>query len=764
MLALACLAFASPAIAQDGPDDTATPVTGPSDLPPPQRLTDYSDPVALLTSANQLDGQGGEAADPRQVEFEADAIDFDSQNDVVSARGNVLLTSEDQSVRADVVSWDRKTGIITATGDVRLVDADGNQLFTSTATLNDKFEAGAMEDLLLALREGGRLAAESGERNEDGSIILTRATYSGCAVVDEDGCAKNPSWRILAKRVVYDPGKKRVRFTGAYLEIFGARLLPMPGLSVRTDGGAISGFLIPDIRVSRNNGLELSSEYYLRIADNKDLTLGGTVFSGAAPMASVKWRHLTDLGAYQITAYGTYSSRISDLTGTPTTQEAFRGYVFANGKMQIDPNWSVTASIRRASDRTFLRRYDISRDDRLRSLVEVERIDPDSYFVLAGYATQTLRLNQSQGQVPVALPVIDYRRRLDEPVLGGKIELQANSLAITRSLGQDTQRAFASARWDLRRITGLGQVFQLTALARGDVYHSDENDLTTTAIYRGNPGWQARGIGLVAADIQWPLAGPAFGGTQVFTPRVQIVASPPIRNLAVPNEDARAIDLEDSNLFALNRFPGYDRIEDGVRVTWGFDWELNRPGWRVKTTIGQSYRVGRDPSVLIDGTGISERVSDFVGRTEVRFKDFVSLTHRYRLDKDNFSIRRNELDATIGSRRNYVEIGYLRLNRDIAQGIEDLSDREEVRAAARFAIADYWSIFGAGVFNLTDRNEDPTLTSDGFQPLRTRLGLAYRDDCLEIGVTWRRDYVDQGDAQKGDTFQLYFSLRNLGFR
>ena len=60
-----------------------------------------------------------------------------------------------------------------------------------------------------------------------------------------------------------------------------------------------------------------------------------------------------------------------------------------------------------------------------------------------------------------------------------------------------------------------------------------------------------------------------FGGTQRLTPRVQLVLTPPTRNLSIPNEDARAVDLEDSNLFALNRFPGYDRWEDGSRVTYG---------------------------------------------------------------------------------------------------------------------------------------------------------------------------------------------------
>jgi LPS-assembly protein len=93
-----------------------------------------------------------------------------------------------------------------------------------------------------------------------------------------------------------------------------------------------------------------------------------------------------------------------------------------------------------------------------------------------------------------------------------------------------------------------------------------------------------------------------------------------------------------------------------------------------------------------------------------------------------------------------------------------LRDREELRAAGRVAFARYWSLFGSGVFNLTNRSEDPTFTSDGFQPIRTRLGVAYQDDCLEIGVTWRRDYVTAGDAKRGDTYQFYFALRNLGFR
>ena len=725
-----------------------------------------SEPVSAPQSPeNQSEASQakGEASPSRHIEFEADTVDYEAGSERITARGNVILRNDQASVRADTVVWDRETGTISASGAVRFVDKSGNQVFTETVELNDAFEAGAMDDLLLALRTGGRLAARSAERGEDGIVMLNDAAYSACPVTSEEGCARDPSWRITADRVRFDPEESRIRFTGAVLEIFGARILPLPGLALRTDGSAESGFLVPNIRVDQVNGLELSGEYYWRLADNKDLTLGTHIYTNAPPMARAQFRHLTEKGAYQVTGYATNSSRVANFGVAPTTTNEPRGHLAANGRFNFSPEWSLSGSVRIASDRTFLRRYDISRDDRLRSTINLERIDDNSYLSVAGWATQTLRIAADQGQVPLAVPAIDYRHILDRKILGGKLQFQANTLSLIRDEGQDTQRAFAGARWDLRRLTPLGQLVTLTGLVRGDVYNTNDTLSTLTAVYRGNEGWTGRGVATAAIDVEWPFVAEAFGGTQVFTPRLQFVASPPTRNLAVPNEDARAIDLEDSNLFALNRFSGYDRVEDGARMTYGVDWELNRPGWRVKSNIGQSYRLSNEEEIFPDGTGLSDRFSDFVGRTEVRYRNFVSFTHRFRLDKDNFAVRRNEIDATIGSQRNYVELGYLRLDRNI-QTVEDLADREEFRAAARFTIGRNWSVFGSGVFNLTDEEEDPVFTPDGFEPIRTRLGIAYRDDCIEFGATWRRDFITFGDAEEGNSFQVFFALRNLGFR
>jgi LPS-assembly protein len=700
-----------------------------------------------------------------EVAFTADRLVYEEQADIVTATGEVRVNREGYNLRADSVAWNRATGEVRAEGRVRIVSPGGDVAYADSVVLEDTLRDGVVQNMLIVLADGGRLAAVTAERH-NGITTLHRAAYTACEVVTPEGCPKDPTWQITAVRVVHDPVRHRISYQGATLNLFGAPILGLPGLS-HPDGrqGGGSGVLVPEMRYSRRNGLELSVPYYIRLAPNRDITLTPHVYTGVLPMLEAEYRQLTPNGAFQAHGYFTYGSRIAlDPLAPPnaTGDEGIRAYVEGGGRLVLSPQWSVTAFGRYATDRTFMRRYDISRDDRLRSFVNAERIGTDSYISIAGWAFEGLRTTDVEGMQPIALPAIDARWRIADPIAGGQIEVQANSLAILRTEGQDSQRAFASARWDRRMITGLGQELVLTAYARGDLYHAADTLLTQTVSYRGEEGWNGRFIGAVAADLRWPFVGEFLGGTQRFTPRVQFVASPPTRNLAIPNEDARSVDLEDSNLFALNRFPGYDRWEDGVRVTYGADWTLDLPAVSVRSTIGQSYRLSNQASILPPGTGLSGRFSDIVGRTNVRIGRMVSLTHRFRLDKESFALRRNEIDASIGGRRTYATIGYLRLDRNIDPSIEDLRDREEIRFGGRVGFARYWSIFGSAVIDLTSRREDPLSVADGFTPIRHRLGILYDDDCIELGLTWRRDYETSGDARRGNSFLIRVALRNLG--
>ncbi|RYY26502.1 MAG: LPS-assembly protein LptD [Sphingomonadales bacterium] len=745
--------------AQARAQDTAAPPESPQEQPPllPADLQDRGTalPPPLATASSE---------DANEIQFNADQIDYDYEAEIVTATGDVRLYRNSQRLRADRVVWNRNTGQVVAEGNIVLVSPEGDAAYGDRIELTDSLKDGMVENMLVVLDAGGRIAARRGVRN-GGIITVENAAYTPCSVTDSANCPKEPSWKITADRVVYNPEVHRIRYTGARISIFGIASIPLPVFSHPIGGQSDDGFLTPDIRYSRTNGVQFALPYFFSLAPNRDLTITPRVYSSVLPMMQAEYRELNALGSFRVNAYGTYSRRSDDLTVpiTPaTSKNDFRGYLDMVGRYQLDPNWTASASLRLTSDRTFLRRYDISRDDRLRNNIRIERIDPDSYFSINAWVIQTLRVGERQGLQPFALPELDYRRRMNDGVIGGRFEFQVNTLAISRSDGQDSQRAFASARWDLRRLTAWGQELTLTAYGRGDVYNTSDSLLTTVASYRGKDGIGFRGIGAVAFDVKWPLVGEMFGGTQRISPRVQVVAAPRIENLAVPNEDARAVDLEDSNLFALNRFPGYDRFEDSTRFTFGIDYSLYLPGFTLDANVGQSYRLSSNATIFPDGTGLTDRLSDIVGRTVVRFRDFVSVTHRYRIDKDTFGIRRNELDAAIGSRATYVQLGYLRLNRNIGPALEDLQDREEARVGARVQISKFWAVSGSVLVDLTDRQEDITSQSDGFEPVRHRLGVSYEDDCLRLGLTWKRDYETTGDARRGNSYILSLAFKNLG--
>ena len=63
---------------------------------------------------------------------------------------------------------------------------------------------------------------------------------------------------------------------------------------------------------------------------------------------------------------------------------------------------------------------------------------------------------------------------------------------------------------------------------------------------------------------------------------------------------------------------------------------------------------------------------------------------------------------------------------------------------------------------VASKAEDPVSNADGFDPVRHRLSIDYEDDCIALGVAWRRDYERVGGFREGSTFSFHVSFKGLG--
>src|SRR3546814_8123154 len=83
---------------------------------------------------------------------------------------------------------------------------------------------------------------------------------------------------------------------------------------------------------------------------------------------------------------------------------------------------------------------------------------------------------------------------------------------------------------------------------------------------------------------------------------------------SIPNEDSLSFEFDETNLFSLNRFPGYDRWDGGPKLNYGLRSAIYGPtGGYSELLVGQSLRAKSDDTFAA-GSGLSDQWSDYVAR------------------------------------------------------------------------------------------------------------------------------------------------------
>src|SRR5205823_10093313 len=108
----------------------------------------------------------------------------------------------------------------------------------------------------------------------------------------------------------------------------------------------------------------------------------------------------------------------------------------------------------------------------------------------------------------------------------------------------------------------------------------------------------------VGVEYRYPFIGVQPWGTQTIEPIAQLIVRPNETQIGkLPNEDAQSMIFDDGNLFNVNKFSGWDRIEGGTRLNAGVQYtaQFNKAGF-VNMLFGQSYQLFGENSYAIADT------------------------------------------------------------------------------------------------------------------------------------------------------------------
>lgn len=334
---------------------------------------------------------------------------------------------------------------------------------------------------------------------------------------------------------------------------------------------------------------------------------------------------------------------------------------------------------------------------------------------------------------------------------------------ILRSIAGDYTRASGQVSWQRSYIDPMGEVWKPFVFGRldgeatelnetGSITYASGLGISTVAnssqaafFSGGDQGAFARGMAGFGLEYQYPFALTNSWGSQTITPIAQFIVRPSEAMPRIqPNEDSQSLVFDDTNLFAWNKFSGYDRIEGGTRLNYGVQYTANfANGGHGYFVAGESIQVaGQNSYTLYDmantgmDSGLDKKFSNFVAGEMIQPTSApVSFLSKQQFDSSTLQLDRFDAiaKATLGGVTSSVD--YALYAAQPALGWE--YPREGLTGSASYKFLDRWSVDGSLVVDMSRHFYDiPGEDTPVFYPVGYSVGLGYKDECTTLTVRY----------------------------
>ncbi len=721
--------------------------------------------------------------------LQGDELIYDTKRNSVVARGNVEIYYNNYVLTADKVTYDQSANTLVAEGSVQIREPNGPTVRGERIEMTADFRDAFIQSLSVVGADETRIAARQAIRKDGNITEFEQGKFTPC----KNDPGKPPLWCISASRIVHDQQAASIAYQNAQFELFGVPIFYMPyfehadpSVKQRT------GFLAPEIRHSTNLGYATVIPYYFALAPNYDFLFHPMYTSKQGVLWQGDWRHRVSAGDIK----GYYTVKIAGIEqdgsklpeGTSVANRdaltGWRGSVETVGEFSLASWWKFGWDITLESDDTFRRFY------KLDSILQTERVNKiyfqglsdRNYFNTTFYHLGGLMLNSTPTTEAWVHPVVDYNYIFAQPVVGGELSFSGNLQSLSRADGTDSTRLTVEANWRRKIIDGIGQVWTPFARARGDLvqFTNGFDPNLGTSIPEDSI---ARGIGAVGVKYAFPFVAHTATASHTIEPIGQVIARPDLNSQRrLPDEDAKSLVWDDTLLFDVDKFSGYDRVETGTRANVGlqYTFQLNTGGY-ARVIAGQSFQLagtnpftdpGKVPDYVRDVNGniirdqfgqlplipnFSERSglesskSDYVLGAYIAPSANFRLVSQSRFDENDLTLVRQNLfgQANFGPVNLMGQYSYTKA--DPAIGLTD--NAQELLGQVGLKLTDFWSIAAVGRYDL----EHQMLLQDQFI-------VKYTDECFVLTATYIDTYFTDPtrDIKPDRSIMLRFELKHLG--
>ena len=198
--------------------------------------------------------------------FQILANNVDSVNDIVVAKGNVVIFSPTYYITAQKIIYDRNKGTFELFDDVLILKNNNVQTKSDYAFLDVNTDDLYQKPNMFFDQSNSIWINSKDSEKKNNVITLDQSILSSCDCVD-------PDWSIRASSADYDTEDKWINAYNTRLYIKNVPVLYSPYLGFSTNTQRRTGLLIPTIGYSSSEGLLYTQPIFIAPEDNYDITL-----------------------------------------------------------------------------------------------------------------------------------------------------------------------------------------------------------------------------------------------------------------------------------------------------------------------------------------------------------------------------------------------------------------------------------------------------------------------------------------------------------
>ena len=690
----------------------------------------------LMTPANFAFAADG------SIGFEADNVVVNQADGSLFATGNVELKQANNTLRADEVTYYRSQNKAIARGNIVHIDGDDTVTNAAIMELNTEFSHILAETIISNFANGEWISADHADRIAGDRGIFDASRFTPCKCNFLNG--EQPLWDIKANQSVRNEKTQTITHYNMRMNVLNVPVgylpfLTHPDWTVRRR----SGFLTPSFIISSDLGFTPSIPYYQIIDETSDAEFTTYKYQYRGLGIKSRYRKLWDRAEMSATIY----------TANVETYKKSRelvGAVDATYASQIGNRWNIRANLRRASQDTFMRRYNFNGDTSLKSTILATRTIDNRYYRVEASDRQSLLASDKILNEPTVLPSIFYEKTKEGWRGNQKFRTELSAVQLDNDQGHEM------ARW-----SGVFEVAEEFELPLG-IANYEANVTGNYYSIHTKPNSAATMLGDIsfvtpALSFGWrlPIAVVGANRTAILEPQARLAfIDGKDRTSVIPNRDASDYRIDEANLFLLNRYQGKDYILPGTRADIGVSATTKDNFFGdVSGFLGVSRRLSGKTSAGLN-TNHRDKYSDYVASLTANPANSVNLRWSGRLSSKDLTL--NEAKTSLSSA---LGAGSLSLTHNqLAKAYFASSDDDLEELSATYS----QSLIGGWQFSATqlwDLSYGKTRRKKSTAALSWNGGA---QDCLYITINYEHDPVADRDVSAVDQLNFVIGFKNLG--